>query len=553
MTAQVATAQTGSRGASRLANASRVPDTSGFDRSAAGGGNTRVAIIGAGPGGLANAMLMAKAGAQVTVFERAGRVGGRCSAIEADGFRFDTGPTFFLYPRVLEEIFRSVGRELRHEVPMTRLDPQYRLEFGAGGRIDATPDIPRMQAEIQRICPADAASFERFMVENRVKLERFRPILESPFSHMLHLLRPSVLKALPLLRPWNSVADELGKYFSDPRLITAFSFQSKYLGMSPFQCPSLFTILAFLEYEFGVFHPTGGCAAVSEKMAEIAVDLGVDIRLNEPVEELFFEGRKAVGLRTRSGEHRFDSLVINADFANTMQQLVPNHLRRRWHDKKLERSKYSCSTFMLYLGLEGRADDLPHHTIYIAKDYEKNLAEIDRLKVLSEDPSFYVQNASVTDHTLAPEGMSTLYVLVPVAHQSRQIDWPSQAPLFRERVLRQLAKIGLHDVEQRIRFEKMVTPDDWRLGYQIYRGATFNLAHNLGQMLHQRPRNQFDDLQQVYLVGGGTHPGSGLPVIYESARISARLMCEALRLPFPEASATSVMPPLGQSVAQRVA
>ncbi len=498
-------------------------------------------------------MLMAQAGAQVTLFERAERVGGRCSAIEAEGFRFDTGPTFFLYPRVLEEIFQAVGRDLRRDVPMTRLDPQYRLEFGAGGRIDATPDLKRMEAEIARIAPQDAGSFERFMNENRLKLERFRPILESPFSSLLHLLRPSVLKAAPLLRPWNSVASELGRYFSDPRLVTAFSFQSKYLGMSPFQCPSLFTILAFLEYEYGVFHPTGGCASVSEKMADVARDLGVDIRLGEPVEELYFDGRKAVGLRTRTGDHRFDSLVINADFANTMQKLVPNELRKRWNDKKLAKSKYSCSTFMLYLGIEGRYDQLPHHTIYIAKDYERNLDEIDRLKVLSADPSFYVQNAGVTDKTLAPAGMSTLYVLVPVAHQGPNIDWKAQAPEFRTRVIRQLEKVGIHNVEDRIRFEKVLTPEDWRVEYEIYRGATFNLAHNLGQMLHARPRNHFDDLQQVYLVGGGTHPGSGLPVIYESARISARLMCEELQLPFPEFATRPSSLPHDQSPERRAA
>ena len=494
----------------------------------------KVCIVGAGPGGLANAMLMSQAGADVTLFERAERVGGRCSAIEADGFRFDTGPTFFLYPRVLEEIFRSVGRDLWQDVPMTRLDPQYRLEFGAGGRIDATPDIARMRSEIARISPDDAASFERFIFENRTKLERFRPILESPFSSVLDLLRPSVLKAAPWLRPWRSVAEDLQQYFSDPRLITAFSFQSKYLGMSPFQCPSLFTILAFLEYEYGVFHPTGGCAAVSEKMADVARDMGVDIRLSEPVEQLHFAGRKAVGLRSRTGDHEFDALVINADFANAMQRLVPDQLRRRWNNRRLERSRYSCSTFMMYLGIEGRYDDLPHHTIYIAEDYEKNLDEIDRLKVLSEDPSFYVQNACVTDETLAPQGMSTLYVLVPVAHQGPNIDWTKQSRAFRAQVIRQMKKIGLHDVEERIRFEKIVTPDDWQNTYQIFRGATFNLAHNLGQMLHLRPHNQYDDLKQVYLVGGGTHPGSGLPVIYESARISARMMCDALLLQYPE-------------------
>lgn len=517
------------------------------------GTGKHVCIVGAGPGGLANAMLMAQAGAKVTLFERADRVGGRCSAIEEDGFRFDTGPTFFLYPRVLDEIFQSVGRNLWQDVPMTRLDPQYRLEFGAGGRIDATPDLKRMHAEIARIAPQDADSFERFMNENRTKLKRFRPILESPFSSMLDLFRPSVLKAAPWVRPWRSVADDLSKHFSDPRLVTAFSFQSKYLGMSPFQCPSLFTILAFLEYEYGVFHPTGGCAAVSEKMAEIARDMGVDVRLNEPVEQLYFEGRKAVGLKTRSGDQIFDSLVINADFAQAMKTLVPDHLRKSWTNKKLDRSKYSCSTFMLYLGIDGRYDHLPHHTIYIAKDYQRNLDEIDRLKVLSEDPSFYVQNACVTDKSLAPNGMSTLYVLVPVTHESPHVDWKSQTSMFRKRVLRQLEKLGLHDVEERIRFEKVVTPDDWQSTYQVFRGATFNLAHNLGQMLHARPRNHFNDLQQVYLVGGGTHPGSGLPVIYESARISARMMCDALRLEFPETSSSPATLPMAPAAQRRAA
>jgi phytoene desaturase len=513
----------------------------------------KVCIVGAGPGGLANAMLMAQAGAEVTVFERAERVGGRCAAIEADGFRFDTGPTFFLYPRVLAEIFQAVGRNLSRDIPMTRLDPQYRLEFGAGGRIDATPDLERMRAEIARMAPQDADSFVRFMNENRTKLERFRPILESPFSSMLDLLRPSVLKAAPWVRPWRSVADDLGQHFSDPRLITAFSFQSKYLGMSPFQCPSLFTILAFLEYEYGVFHPTGGCAAVSEKMGEIARDMGVDVRLNEPVEQLYFDGRKAVGLKTHSGDHTFDSLVINADFAHAMKTLVPDHLRKSWNNKKLDRSRYSCSTFMLYLGIEGRCDHLPHHTIYIAENYERNLDEIDRLKVLSDDPSFYVQNACVTDTSLAPEGMSTLYVLTPVTNQSPHVDWKSQTSMFRQRVLRQMEKVGLHDVEKRIRFEKIVTPDDWQNSYQVFRGATFNLAHNLGQMLHARPRNHFNDLQQVYLVGGGTHPGSGLPVIYESARISARMMCDALRLEFPETSSSGETLPAAPAIQRRAA
>lgn len=492
-----------------------------------------VTIIGAGPGGLATALLLANSGVHVRILERLPRVGGRCAAMEADGFRFDIGPTFFLYPRVLSEIFASVGRELFAEVPMVRLDPQYRIAFGAGGKLDATPDVSRMEAEIAKLCPNDAPAFRRFMDENRIKLERFRPILESPFHGPTALARAAMLRALPWLRPWRSVGTELHRFFSDPRLVIAFSFQAKYLGMSPFRCPSLFSILAFLEYEHGIFHPIGGCSAVSERMAEIARELGVEIHLGEPVEQILFRGRQAVGVRTAVGEYRHDALVINADFARAMQRWVPDQLRPRWSDRRMGRKKFSCSTFMMYLGIEGRYDHLPHHTIHIAEDYDRNLAEIEQQHVLSEDPSFYVQNASFTDASLAPEGMSTLYVLVPVTHMHPRVDWNREREGFRELVLRQLSKVGLHDLPSRIRFEKVVTPADWDHDHQIHLGATFNLAHCLGQMLHLRPQNRFKDLSGVYLVGGGTHPGSGLPVIYESARITSKLIQSDLGLSLP--------------------
>jgi len=490
-----------------------------------------VTIIGAGPGGLAASLLLASAGMRVRVLERLPKVGGRCSAIEADGFRFDTGPTFFLYPQVLADIFASIGRDLFAEVPMVRLDPQYRIAFGAGGKIDATADLERMKREISSICPADAASFEKFMRDNRKKFARFRPILESPHESALALMRPSAVQALPLLKPWLSVGGELKRYFTDPRTVIAFSFQSKYLGMSPFQCPSLFSILAFLEYEYGVYHPTGGCSAVSERMAEIAREMGVEIHLDEPVERVLFSGKRAVGVHTSRDEYGTDALVINSDFARSMHRLVPDHLRKNWSNRKLKKKKFSCSTYMLYLGIEGQYDDLPHHTIYIAKDYDRNLAEIEREHVLSEDPSFYVQNACATDPSLAPPGMSTLYVLVPVTHMHENVNWEIEKDRFRTRVIKQLEKVGIRDLQKRIRYEQMITPADWDAGHQIHLGATFNLAHNLGQMLHRRPRNRYEDLQGVYLVGGGTHPGSGLPVIYESARITSRLIEKDFGIP----------------------
>jgi phytoene desaturase len=467
---------------------------------------------------------------QVHVIERLPRVGGRCSAIEHDGFRFDLGPTFFLYPRVLERIFRLVGRDLFAEIPMVRLDPQYRISFGAGGHLDCTADLPRLEAEVAKLSPRDAPHVRDYLADNRVKMEKFRPALESPFLSWRDLLSWDLMKLLPVLRPWKSLDRELGRYFADERIRLAFSFQSKYLGMSPFNCPSLFSILSFLEYEFGVWHPVGGCAAVSEGMESVARELGVTFSLGEEVTGLLFDGRRAAGVKTAAREYRADALVVNADFARVMTRLVPDHMRRRWTDAKIAKKKFSCSTFMLYLGIEGRYDDVPHHTIHCSADYAENLADIDARHVLTEDPSFYVQNASVTDPGLAPRGCSTLYVLAPVTHQHPNVDWTKEAPAFRARLLRQLPKIGITGVESRIRFEKMVTPADWESHYEVYRGATFNLAHNWKQMLHLRPRNRFEDLDGVYLVGGGTHPGSGLPVIYESARITSRLLLADLGL-----------------------
>jgi len=495
----------------------------------------RVSIIGAGPGGLAAAMLLAHAGADVVVHERLGRVGGRSGTIVADSqvgqFRFDMGPTFFLYPRVLEDVFRSCGMSLADEVEMVRLDPQYRLSFESGGQIDSTSDPERLAAEVARFSPEDALALPRFMADNRRKLQAFRPVFENEFESLLDLMRPSMLRALSLLRPHRTLDGDLASYFSNPLIRLAFSFQSKYLGMSPFRCPSLFSILAFMEYEFGVWHPLGGCGAVMEAMARAARRLGVSIELEAPVEKILFDGRRATGVRVDGIDQPCDAVVVNADFAHGMRSLVPDALRRRWTDKRIDKKEFSCSTFMLYLGIEGDLPDIAHHTIHLARDYKRNISEIEAGGPPPNEPSFYVQNASVTDGSLAPRGYSTLYVLVPVGNNARGgYDWAGQQQHYRDLTLDRLAQIGIPDIRDRIRFEKILTPTGWEHDMAIHHGATFNLSHSIGQMLHMRPHNRFEDLGGVYLVGGGTHPGSGLPVIFESARITSRLLAEDLGL-----------------------
>ena len=496
-----------------------------------------VGIVGAGPGGLSAAILLAASGASVDVYERQPVLGGRTRRLSLGEHHFDVGPTFFMMPYVLDEILAAAGRKLSDRVELTRLDPMYRLLLGqpegAPITLDTTQDLARMSERLSRIEPHDGPAFQRFIADNRRKLAAMTPLLRRPIRSVLDLASMDAMRAGPHLRPWQSLYDHLKGYFRNPSIRLSMSFQSKYLGMSPFECPELFSILPFIEYEYGIWHPTGGCNALMRAMADIAEELGVRFHTGCEVQAIEFEGRRATGVQVDGSLRRHRHVVVNADAASAMRRLVPSHLRRTWSDRRIERSRYSCSTYMLYLGLDGEVD-LPHHTIYVSRSYERNLADIATNGVLSEDPSMYVCNPAPIDPTMAPRGASSLYVLVPTPNVQpglNHVDWHAQAPTLRERTYRQLEEtFGLRDIRSRIRVERQVTPLDWQ-GEGIQFGATFNLAHNLGQMLHRRPQHKLQDVDGVWLVGGGTHPGSGLPVIFLSAQTTSRLLCERLGLP----------------------
>lgn len=504
------------------------------EHSGVGGGS--IAVVGAGPGGLAAALLLASRGLDVTVYEAMSEVGGRTARITLEGSRgayhFDRGPTFFLMPYVLEEIFAAAGRTLTDYAELTRLDPMYRLVMGRAGQdpvtLDCTQSVEAMKSRLSAIEPGDGEAFEGFLSENRRKLDVFTPILRSPFRSALDCLNPKMIRALPLLNPHLSVAGYLHKRFRNHYVRLAMSFQSKYLGMSPYTCPSLFSILPFIEYEYGIWHPKGGCNALMKAMAEVAGELGVRVRCGQRVEGIEFEGDRAVGVRVGGAVHRHDQVVVNADASWAIKNLIPPALRGasgRYSDAGLDAKKYSCSTYMMYLGLRERVE-LPHHTIYISETYEQNLADIAQGRV-TEDPSVYFCNPSATDPTLAPGGCSALYVLVPTANCKTGMDWSRSAPAMRQKALARLRALTGRDPEGLIDCEMTLTPEDWRAS-GINFGATFNLAHGLDQMLHLRPQHELPCCKNVWLVGGGTHPGSGLPVIFLSSQITAGLLCDRL-------------------------
>ncbi|MDA8718207.1 phytoene desaturase family protein, partial [Candidatus Poseidoniales archaeon] len=304
----------------------------------------KVIIVGSGPGGLASALLLAHSGVDVTVLEKAEAVGGRTRLYKKDGFTFDRGPTFFHYPEVIEEIFQAIGRDAHKELGLMPLDPMYRLVFGAGGHIDATSNLDEMTERIRELAgDKNANGFKNYVKQNRKKLDLSKECLQTPWSSPLDVLSKRAIRVATVLKPWASVAGDLGKHFDDERVRLAMSFQTKYLGMSPFHAPSLFTILAFLEYEHGIFHAKGGLGSITARMAEIAEEMGVKIHLNTPVKSLIYEGKTVTGVRIEGKEMLADKVVVNADFAHAMTTLVPDEKRKKWSNKKLEKKGYSCS------------------------------------------------------------------------------------------------------------------------------------------------------------------------------------------------------------------
>jgi phytoene desaturase len=357
------------------------------------------------------------------------------------------------------------------------------------------------------------------------KFKKIVPCLQVPYNRPTDYLSRNFIKAMPVLDAHLSLHRHLGKFFKHEDLKLAFTFQAKYLGMSPWNCPATFSIISYIEHSGGIHHPIGGLNQITKSMARVLDEEGGKLHLETEVDKVLVRGGKAVGIKLASGDDVYaDHVVVNADFGHFINHLVDREHLRRWTPEKLEKCSVSCSTYMLYLGMD-KLYDIPHHNILFAPDYRRNVAEIADDLVLSEDPSIYVQNACVTDPGLAPEGKSTLYVLVPIANNRSGIDWEAHKQRYRDKVLDLMEQRGgLSDLRQHIVSERMITPTQWETDTDVYRGAVFNLGHTLTQMLYLRPHNDFDDIDSCYLVGGGTHPGSGLPTIMESGRISAGLI-----------------------------
>jgi len=486
----------------------------------------KIIIVGAGPGGLAAGMILASKGYSVDIYERQNEVGGRNSFFRLGSYVFDIGPTFFMMKDVLETVFRKSGKKLEDFVEVVRLDPMYRLKFADGRELYPSPDKEKMKQTMEKFSKGSFNGYLKYLEKEKKKYDKLIPCLAIPYGKISDFFSKHLLAAIPYLDAHTSLYKVLSRYFDDPDTRIAFTFQAKYIGMSPWSAPGTFSIISYIEHGGGIYHVMGGLNRLSHGMAEAFKQSKGRIHLSSPVKKIAVENGRATGVEFEDGRtEKADYVVINADFAHAMTEIVDEKDRKKWTDQNLAGKDYSCSTFMLYLGVKKEFKDIAHHSIIFAKDYKRNVDEITKGMILSEDFSFYVQNASITDKTLAPEGKSTIYVLVPVPNNKSHIDWDKDKHIFRNRVIEALeTRGGYQGLRENIEEEKIITPKDWKADHSVYLGATFNLAHNVGQMLYFRPHNEFEEFNNCYLVGGGTHPGSGLPTIYESGRISAELI-----------------------------
>lgn len=487
-------------------------------------------VIGSGFGGLAAAVRLGARGYRVTVLEKLDAPGGRAYVFRQDGFTFDAGPTIVTAPFLLEELWQLCGRRLADDVELKALDLFYRIRFDDGSTFDCLADDAAMRAEIARVSPKDLPGYGEFMrASEAIYRVAFEQLGAVPFNSIGDMLRiaPDLLQ----LQAYRSVYGLAARYVHHPKLRFALSFHPLFLGGNPFSTTAVYGLIAHLERRFGVHFAMGGTGSLVKGLVSLITSQGNEVRYGAEVREITVQARRATGVRLASGEVMpADVVVSNADSAWTYRHLLPAAVRRRWTDRRIERSRYSMSLFVWYFGTRRQYHDVPHHTILVGPRYRELLHDIFTRKKLAEDFSLYLHRPTATDPSLAPPGCDAFYVLAPVPHLGGDTDWREAAERFRQRIAAALEATMLPDLAANVVTSRLMTPQDFQDRLLAFRGAAFGLEPVLSQSAWFRPHNRSEDIERLYLVGAGTHPGAGVPGVLSSAKILDAVVPDAFDL-----------------------
>ncbi len=488
-------------------------------------------VVGAGFGGLAAAVRLGARGYRVTVIDKLEVPGGRARVFRDDGFVFDAGPTVITAPFLLEELWELAGARLADAVELVPVSPFYRIRFSDGGTFDYTGDADHMRAQIARLSPGDVEGYERFLAHSeRIYRVGFEALGHVAFGKGWDMAR--IVPAMMALESWRTVYQLVAKYVKDERLRQVLSFHPLLIGGNPFTCSSIYSLICFLEREHGVWFAKGGTGALVRGLADLVEQrLGGRIRLGVEVTEITARAGRATGVRLADGTHlAADVVVSNADSAWTYRHLVRPEHRRRWTDRRIDRARYSMSLFVWYFGTRRTYEDVAHHTILLGPRYRALLDDIFEKKILAEDFSLYLHRPTATDPSMAPPGCDAFYVLSPVPHLDGGVDWERKSEPYRRAIERTLSDTLLPGLGEALVTSRVLTPRGFLHDYLSLKGAAFGLEPVLSQSAYFRPHNASEELERLYLVGAGTHPGAGLPGVLSSARVLDAVVPDAAEL-----------------------
>ena len=484
------------------------------------GGTRSAGVIGAGFGGLALAIRLQAAGVATTLFEARDKPGGRAYVYHDAGFTFDAGPTVITDPDCLRKLWRLTGHDIDRDVTLLLVDPFYRLCWEDGTVFDYADDQDGIERQIAAISPGDVAGYRRFLAYSRaVYREGYEKLGAVPFLHFSDMIRAA--PQLARLQAWRSVHAMVARHIRDERLRQAFSFHTLLVGGNPFSTSAIYALIHALERKGGVWFAKGGTGALVAGMVRHFQRLGGTLRLNSPVERIETEGRRATAIHTGGGRHAFDVIASNADVVHTYRALLSDAAR----GDRLAARRHSMSLFVVYFGLRGLRPHLRHHMVLFGPRYRGLVDQIFHGNGLAQDFSLYLHAPSVTDDSLAPPGHSAYYVLAPVPHLgTADPDWESAAPAYRDRILDYLEARHIPNLRRDLVTLRHFTPLDFKMQLNAHLGSAFSIEPILTQSAWFRPHNRDDRLDNLFLVGAGTHPGAGLPGVIGSAEATASLI-----------------------------
>jgi phytoene desaturase len=488
-------------------------------------------VIGSGFGGLTAAIRLRAKGYAVEIVEKRDKPGGRAYVYEQDGFTFDGGPTIITAPWLIHDLFSLCGKRTEDYVSIVPIDPFYNVRFQDGTVFRYNGKRDEVIDEIRRFNPADVKGYERFYAKTAAIFKAGFDLIDQPFTHLTDMLR--VLPDLIRLRSDRSVASFVNAHIKDPRLRQVFSFHPLLVGGNPFQTTSIYALIHKLEQEWGVWFAMGGTGALVKALVRLFTDIGGTIRYGSEVAEIMVDGRyetpRATGVRLANGETlAADVVVCNGDVAQSYLSLVPAPYRRHNTDKHITSMRYSMSLFVIYFGTDRRYENMAHHEILMGPRYKDLVEDIFTKKHLADDFSLYLHRPTATDPSLAPPGCDSWYVLSPVPHLGSPTDWETMRTVYRDRIIGELERRYMPDLSKHIVTEHIIDPPHFRTVLNSHLGSAFSVEPILTQSAWWRPHNKSEDIDRLYFVGAGTHPGAGLPGVMSSGTIAARLIARDL-------------------------